>query len=70
MFGFKICESIFLTLTATITVGALATSASAQEVDAKALLEQMSADIAGLDSFIVHGDAYADARLDAATIKG
>jgi hypothetical protein len=63
MFGFKICKSIFLTLTATIAVGASATSASAQEVGAKALLEQMSAEIAGLDSFIVHGDAYADARL-------
>ncbi len=54
MFGMKICKSTFLTLTATITVGAFATGASAQEVDAKALLERMSAEIAGLDSFIVH----------------
>jgi len=68
MFGRKICKSIFLTLTATIAMGALATSTSAQEVDAKALLEQMSAEIASLDNFILHGDAYADARLDAGQI--
>ncbi len=68
MFGMKICKSIFLALTVTITVGAFASRASAQEVDARALLEQMSAEIAGLDSFIVHGDAYADARLDAGQI--
>jgi hypothetical protein len=68
MLGMKICKPIFLSVTATIAVGALAASASAQEVDAKALLEQMSAEIAGLESFIVHGDAYADARLDAGQI--
>ena len=68
MFVMKICKSIFLTLTVTITVGAFATNASAQEVDAKALLERMSAEIAGLDSFIVYGDAYTDARLDAGQI--
>jgi hypothetical protein len=68
MFGMKICKSIFSALTATIAVGAFAASASAQEVDAKALLEHMSAEIAGLDSFIVYGDAYADARLDAGQI--
>ena len=45
-----------------------ATGASAQDVDAKALLEQMSAEIAGFGSFIVHGDAYADARLEAGQI--
>jgi len=68
MFGTKMCKSMFLTLTATIAAGVFTTSASAQEVDAKALLEQMGAEIAGLDSFIVHGDAYADARLDAGQI--
>ena len=68
MFGVKICRSMFLTLTATIAVGVFTISASAQEVDAKVLLEQMGAEIAGLDSFIVHGDAYADARLDAGQI--
>ncbi len=68
MFGMKICKSIFLALTAAIAMGAFAAGASAQEVDAKALLEHMSAEIAGLDSFIVHGDAYADARLGAGQI--
>ena len=68
MFGVKIRKSIFLTVTAAIVVGAVATSTSAQEVDAKALLERMSAEISGLDNFIVHGDAYADARLDAGQI--
>ena len=68
MFGTKICKFIFLALTATMAVGAYSTGASAQEVDAKALLEQMSAEIAELDGFIVHGDAYADARLGAGQI--
>ncbi len=68
MFGIKICKSIFLTLTTTILMGGFATSTCAQEVDPKALLEQMSTEIAGLDSFIVHGDAYADARLGAGQI--
>ena len=58
----QICKSIFLTLTATIAVSVFAISASAQEVDAKLLIEQMSAEIAGLDNFIGYGDAYADAR--------
>ena len=37
----RIRKSILLTVTAAIAVGAFATSASAQEVDAKVLLEQM-----------------------------
>jgi len=68
MFGTKMCKSMFLTLTVTIAAGVFTISASAQEVDAKVLLEQMGAEIAGLDSFIVYGDAYADARLDAGQI--
>ncbi len=71
MFDMKICKSVWLTLTVTIvaiSAGAFATSVSAQELDAKTMLEQMSAEIAGLDSFIVHGDAYADARLNAGQI--
>jgi len=47
---------------------ASAGSASAQEIDARALLKEMSAEIAGLQSFIVQGDAYADARLEAGHI--
>jgi hypothetical protein len=71
MFGMKICKSVWLAVTVTfmmLVAGAYSTSASAQEFDAKALLENMSAEIAGLDSFIAHGDAYADARLDAGQI--
>jgi hypothetical protein len=40
----------------------------AQQIDARVLLEEMSAEIAGLESFIVQGDAYADARLVAGQI--
>jgi len=68
MFDTKICKSIWRTVTLGIVAGAFAAGASAQQVDAKVLLEQMSAEIAGLDRFIVHGDAYADARLDAGQI--
>ena len=71
MFTARICKSIRLSVTAVLVTVAsisLASGASAQEVDARALLERMSAGIAGLDSFIVRGDAYADARLDAGQI--
>ena len=68
MFDTKICKFLWRTVTLGIMAGAFTAGASAQEVDAKALLAQMSAEIAGLNSFIVHGDAYADARLDAGQI--
>ncbi len=68
MFGKKVYRSVWRTVTVGIAAGAIAASASAQNIDAKSLLEQMSMEIAGLDSFIVHGDAYADARLDAGQI--
>jgi len=45
-----------------------ATTSIAQEVDPKALIERTSAEIAGLDGFIVTGDAYTDARLPAGQI--
>ena len=60
MFGLKICKPILLIVTATIGAGAFA-----EEPDPKRLIEQMSAEIAALDSFIVHGDGYSDARLAA-----
>lgn len=44
------------------------TSVSAEEIDPKALIERTSAEIAGLDGFIVAGDAYTDARLPAGQI--
>jgi len=45
-----------------------ASTAHAQEIDATELVERMSAEIASLEAFIVRGDAYADARLDAGQI--
>ena len=71
MLATKTGKSVWLCVTATIAMilaSAFASNLSAQEVDAKELLEQMSAEIAGLDRFIVHGDAYADARLAAGQI--
>jgi len=68
MFGMKIYRFVCLTISALVTAAALASTASAQEVDARELLERMSAEISGLDGFIVHGDAYSDARLDAGQI--
>lgn len=68
MFDTTICKSIGRLVATGILAGTLATGVSAQEVDPKALLVQMSDEINGLDSFIVHGDAYADARLDAGLI--
>ncbi len=51
-------------------VAALTLSANvfAQDVDPRALLTEMSAEIAGLESFVLAGDAYADARLEAGHI--
>jgi len=56
---------IMLTLLAAIA-GAM--TAHAQEIDATELVERMSAEIASLEAFVVAGDAYADARLDAGQI--
>jgi len=64
----KNSSGLRLAIVMTLLLGAMTTSASAQEVDARALLEKMSAEIAGLDRFVVYGDAYADARLDAGQI--
>ena len=54
----SIC-ALFLTLPAVT---------SAEEEQVTELLERMSAEIAGLDDFVVHGDSYADARLSAGQI--
>lgn len=47
---------------------AISGSVLAQEPDPKELLARMSAEIAKLDSFVLSGDVYADARLDAGQI--
>jgi len=68
MFDKNTCKLKLLIAVATIAVSTTANSASAQELDAKSMLERMSAEIAALDSFIVRGDGYSDARLAAGQI--
>ena len=63
----------FRLLTVSVVMGCLATiicagSAQAQDADARALLARMSREIAGLSTFIVSGDAYTDAWLDAGLV--
>ena len=42
--------------------------ASAEDPDASALIKKMSAEISGLNTFILHGELYSDARLEAGQI--
>lgn len=63
MIGRKICNFIGLGVIAIVLLSAFATSVLSKELDPKLLIKQMSAEIAGLDSFILNGDAYSDARL-------
>lgn len=68
MFGMKNCRSVWLSTAATIvtvSAGAFTANAFAQQLDATELIKNMNAEIAGLDRFIVRGDAYTDARLAA-----
>jgi hypothetical protein len=53
---------------ALIVGSAISGSALAQEPDPKDLLARMGAEIAELESFVLSGDVYADARLDAGQI--
>jgi len=53
---------------ALITVAAAMSTAVAQEPDPVQLLQRMSAELAGMDRFIVSGDAYMDASVDAGLI--
>jgi hypothetical protein len=48
--------------------GLFANFANAQEPDPRELLKRMSDEIAGLQSYIINGDAYSDARLDGGLI--
>jgi hypothetical protein len=63
MFGTQACKSAWLAVIAIMLAGS--SSLSAEEVDARALLGRMSEEIAGLDSFVLRGEAYVDARLAA-----
>ena len=56
------------TIVALVSCGLLANIATAQEPNPRDLLKRMSEEIASLQSFILSGDAYADARLDAGLI--
>jgi len=58
----------FLNIAAIVLSGVLTSSALAQEPDPRVLLDRMSAEVAGLEEFIISGDAYADARLPAGQI--
>jgi hypothetical protein len=51
-----------------LTYGLLANAVSAQESDPRELLKRMGAAVASLDSYVISGDAYVDARLDAGLI--
>lgn len=68
MLGTNLRISKRLICVALIVVAAISGSVLAQEPDPKELLARMSAEIAALESFVLSGDAYADARLDAGQI--
>ena len=51
-----------------LTCGLFASPLSAQDPDPRASLERMGAAVAGLDSYRISGDTYADARLEAGLI--
>ena len=51
-----------------IAIGAPASNALGQELDPRELISNMTAEIAGLDRFILSGEANTDARLRAGQI--
>lgn len=55
-------------LASVVLLGSFPVLGIAEDMDPKALVNQMSEAIAGLDSFRVDGDAYADWRLPAGLI--
>ncbi len=67
MFDKGNAKSGWLAITVILAV-ILSGEASAQDIDGRALIERMSADIAALERFVVDGDAYVDARLGAGQI--
>ncbi len=68
MFDWKDCVSLRRAMMAISLTFLAPLPGFAEEIDATELIQQMSAEIAGLDRFVVQGDAYADARLDAGQI--
>ncbi len=68
MFRIKLSYSVKRAVIALLTYGLLVNAASAQEPDPRELLKRMGDAIASLDSYVISGDAYVDARLDAGLI--
>ena len=68
MLGLHLNVSKVLMVVTVITSAVISSDALAQEPDPEELLARMSAEIAKLESFVLSGDAYADARLDAGQI--
>ena len=62
------CLPALLVILTALVAALPANRLSAQEEDALALLQQMSAEIEGLDAFMLTGDGYTDARLSAGLI--
>ncbi len=58
-------NSVRRNLFAFVFCGLFVNLAIAQEPDPRDLIKRMSKEIAGLQSYIINGDAYADARLEA-----
>jgi hypothetical protein len=61
-------NSVHRVLFTLLFCGLFADLANAQEPDPRELLKRMSDEIAGLQSYIINGDAYSDARLDGGLI--
>ncbi len=68
MFGTRLYKTVWLTSIGMMAAGTFTGNAAAQESDPQALLGRMSAEIAALDSFILSGELYVDARLAAGQI--
>jgi hypothetical protein len=68
MYRSKPSHSVKRAIIGLLTCGLLANAASAQEPDPRVLLKQMGDAVASLDSYVINGDAYVDARLDAGLI--
>jgi len=68
MFHTHIRKDAWLAIVTIVAVASFSIRSSAQEPNATMLLEKMSAHMAELDAFIITGDGYVDARLDAGQI--
>jgi hypothetical protein len=64
MFGNKTNSLNWIAGLAIVSASFLANVTSAADEDPQALLERMSAEISGLNSFVLRGELYSDARLE------